>query len=259
LRELKMFKRINSLYPKQFVKPGISNMEFEPFLSQIPDALEFLPRDMNLKITQSNDFLFLAGIISGNYGDYIRLFTTAFGIHWFLREREEGFIHPIYDLEIPTGEPFKEKAKIGRNTLRKAFRDRFFYIRKEVHKLLERYYDGGEIISDERGGTFKISGNTIAGEGATAENLLKIAKRIKPSIEINNDPFLHRLKEQNIIDYDKEINCPPKSLICPYDGVVKQAYASISSPGRYGTLTGYAICPKCFGVLKSKILVLGFR
>ncbi|HPV22009.1 MAG TPA: hypothetical protein PK102_10300 [bacterium] len=250
-----MFKKISSRYPVQFVKPCYANMEIDPFLTDVPDILERAPRDRKCNITQSEDFIFIAGLISGDYGNYIVHFITKDGISLFLREKDGVTYDPLYKNPFTLGEFFKEKSRISLSTLSKAFKDRFFFIRKEIYQLLDGYYDRG-IIDDESGSTLKISGNIIRGEGATAENLLKIAKRIKPPVEIDNDPFLHNLKDRETINYISDINCPPGSLVCPYDGIIKPAYASVSDNMK---LTGYAICPKCFGALKTKVLVRGFR
>jgi len=245
-----------SLYPEKYIKQCAQNMELEDFHSSFPDVDTFSPRDGNTNLIHTKDILFLAGLVSGEYDKYINYFSKN-GKPVFLREKNGSFSHPFYDIPVNVDQTYIIKSKIARNTVMKYFREKFYKVRKDVHQLLDSYKDRGMLSDGERDQIFKISGHLVEGAGTTVESLLKIEKKIKPPIVIDDDPFLHRISEQKFINFDIKEKCLPKYLICPHDGFVKPRYASICHPRH--SLVGYALCPKCFGVIAETVIVRIFR
>lgn len=238
---------------KNYKKPCAANMELKDFQSFFPDVYTFSPRDGNINLSHTNDILFLAGLFSGGYDKYISYFHKD-GAPVFLREKNGSFFHPFYDIPVNVDQTYIVKSKIARNTVMKYFREKFYKIRKDVHQLLDSYEDRGMLSDGKRDQIFKISGHLVEGAGTTVESLFKIEKKIKLPIVIDNDPFLHRISEQKFFNFSVKEKCPPKYLICPHDGFVRPRYASIHRPGN--SLVGYALCPKCFGVMAETELML---
>ena len=244
---------------RTFAKPSWNTMEFENYNFSLPDKDALAPRDgCKQNLSNSEDLLFLAGLMSGNYGDMIFHFEKD-GKPVFLREKDGKYYHPFLDLEINVDESYIPKSKISRSTVRKKFRARFLHIRKKIHFVVEQFHKTGEVTTDEDSENIFLGTKIIHGRDATAEDILYIEKKMDPSMEIGNDPFIHRLHEQPLFNFEIKSELPPKTLICPCHGPVKPRYGfSMDSTKRPRYKEGYALCPKCYGTLAKKMLVRGF-